>query len=540
MTATAYQELESRFARLNALRESAAVLHWDSAVLMPEGGAEARSEQLTALDVTTHGLLCEPAVGELLDRADSEADALDAWQGANLREMRRQWRHATAVPPDLVAALTRATRQCEMAWREARPAADFARVRPYLQEVLDRTRDQAAAKAEALGLSRYDALLDQYEPDGRSARIEAVFDDLASFLPDFLDDVLRVQDAAPAPVKPEGPFPTETQAALARRLMETLGWDFRHGRLDVSLHPFCGGVPDDLRLTTRYDENDFASALLGVLHETGHGLYERGLPPAWRRQPVGEARGMVLHESQSLLIEMQACRGPEFVGYLAPLLRASFGGDGPAWTAANLRRLYTRVQPSFIRVDADEVTYPAHVILRYRLETALLSGDLPLDDLPQAWNDELRGLLGITPPDDRLGCLQDIHWFDGAIGYFPTYTLGAIAAAQLFAAAREAVPELPDCLGDGDFRPLLAWLRDHVHGQGARLSTDAVLTAATGRPLDPEAFKAHLRQRYLDDAPVSAAPVSAAAGTGSPGTGGNTTRASVPSPGALSSSRRAP
>ena len=497
---TAYRDLEARFARLNALREAGAVLHWDSAVMMPDGGADARGEQLAALDVTTHGLLTDPAVGDRLDRAESEAGALDVWQAANLREMRREWRHATAVPPDLVEAMTRAARQCEMVWREARPASDFARVRPYLQEVLDRTREQADAKAAALGLSPYDALLDPFEPGGRSDRIEAVFDGLAAFLPDFLDDVLRVQAAAPAPIQPEGPFPRDTQVALARRLMGDVGWDFTHGRLDVSAHPFCGGVPDDLRLTTRYDDADFASALLGVLHETGHGLYERGLPTAWRRQPVGAARGMVLHESQSLLIEMQACRGPEFVGYLAPILRESFGRDGPAWTAENLRRLYTRVQPDFIRVDADEVTYPAHVILRYRLEKALLAGDLALVDLPDAWNEGLRDLLGIVPPDDRRGCLQDIHWFDGAFGYFPTYTLGAIAAAQLFAAAQEAVPEVPGCLAEGNFAPLLDWLRQNVHGQGARLDTDTVLTEATGRPLDPEAFKAHLRRRYLGHA----------------------------------------
>jgi carboxypeptidase Taq len=239
---------------------------------------------------------------------------------------------------------------------------------------------------------------------------------------------------------------------------------------------------------------------MGVLHETGHAMYERGLPRDWRRQPVGEARGMALHESQSLLIEMQASRGPEFVGYLAPIAKAVFDGSGAAWDADNLRRLYTRVEPSFIRVDADEVTYPAHVILRHRLETALVAGDLDLEDLPLAWNEGMQSLLGITPPNDRLGCLQDIHWFDGAIGYFPTYTMGAIAAAQLFQAAVAAVPAIPDHLTKGDFAPLLGWLRETVHGKGSRYSTEEILTQATGRGLDPEAFKRHLRRRYLDDA----------------------------------------
>jgi carboxypeptidase Taq len=279
--------------------------------------------------------------------------------------------------------------------------------------------------------------------------------------------------------------------------MQAVGFDFEHGRLDVSLHPFCGGAGDDLRITTRYDESDFTSGLMAVLHETGHGLYERSLPAEWRRQPVGEARGMVLHESQSLLVEMQVCRGAEFLAYAAPILREAFGGAGPAWQADNLHRLATQVEPGFIRVDADEVTYPAHVILRYRLERALLGGDMTLDDLPAAWNDGMRELLGIEPPEDRLGCLQDIHWYDGAWGYFPTYTLGALAAAQLFAAARAALPELPETLARGDFAPLMGWLREAVHAKGSRDDTDTVLEAATGRPLDTEAFKAHLTARYL-------------------------------------------
>lgn len=494
---SAYADLERRFARLYGLREAAGILEWDKATLMPAGGAGARSDQLAALEVTCHEMLTDPAVAELLEAAAAESDGLDPWQRANLREMRREWRHATAVPADLVEALGRAARRCEMSWRTARPASDFAALKPALQEVLDLVRQEAAAKAEAMGCSPYDALLDQFEPDGQSARIDAVFDDLADFLPGFLERVLERQARTPAPQRPEGPFPQATQEAVARRFMRTLGFDFDHGRLDVSLHPFCGGMGDDLRITTRYDESDFTSGLMAVLHETGHGLYERNLPAGWRRQPVGEARGMVLHESQSLLVEMQVCRGAEFLAYAAPTLREAFGGGGAAWEADNLHRLATQVEPGFIRVDADEVTYPAHVILRYRLERALLGGDMTLDELPAAWNDGMRELLGIEPPEDRLGCLQDIHWYDGAWGYFPTYTLGALAAAQLFAAARAALPELPQALARGDFGPLMGWLRENVHAKGSRDDTDAVLEAATGGPLGTEAFKAHLEARYL-------------------------------------------
>jgi carboxypeptidase Taq len=494
---SAYQDLEARFRRLNTLREAAGVLHWDMSTVMPEGGAGARSEQLATLEVVCHEMLTDPALADLLAAAEAEAGQLDPWARANLREMRREWRHATALEADLVEALAKATMACEMTWRKARPENDFAAVLPAFEEVLALTRRAAAAKADALGRSPYDALLDQYEPGAAIARIAPVFDDLAAFLPGFLGEVMERQAAADAPLAPQGPFPEEAQEALGRRLMAAAGFDFAHGRLDVSLHPFCGGVPDDVRITTRYDESDFAKALMGVLHETGHAMYERGLPAEWRLQPVGQARGMALHESQSLLVEMQVCRGRDFVGYLAPLAAEAFGGAGPAWTADNLLRLANKVEPGFIRVDADEVTYPAHIILRTRLERAMIAGDLAPADLPGAWNEGLKALLGITPPDDRLGCLQDIHWYDGAWGYFPTYTLGAMTAAQLYATAVEEVPEIPAAIGRGDCAPLMAWLSDKVHAKGSLMSAEDLLTEATGKPLDPEVFKSHLQARYL-------------------------------------------
>jgi carboxypeptidase Taq len=493
---TSYQEVETRFRRLGALQEAAGLLQWDTATLMPSGGAGARAEQSATLALVCHEMLTDPAIGDLLDGAERQND-LDAWQRANLREMRRGWLHATAVPGDLVEAASRAGSQCEQLWREARPAGNFALVRPALQRVLDLTREVAAAKAARLGKSPYEALIDRYEPGITTAEIDRLFDDLAAALPDLIDRVLARQAAAPAPLEPAGPFPVEKQREIAALLMARLGFDFAHGRLDTSLHPFCGGTPDDVRITTRYEETNFRGALMGVLHETGHALYERGLPAAWRRQPVGEARGMAMHESQSLLIEMQACRSREFTEYLAPLLRETFGADGPAWRADNLYRLNTRVARSFVRVDADEVTYPAHVILRYRLERALIAGDLVLADVPAAWNDGMKALIGAVPPDDRLGCLQDIHWYDGLFGYFPTYTLGAMIAAQLFDAAKRADAAILPGIAKGDFAPLLAWLRENVHGKGSFLSRGEIIEAATGRPLDAAIYRRHLERRYL-------------------------------------------
>lgn len=492
---SAYQELESRFRRIAALGEAAGMLQWDMSVLMPAGGAMARTEQLTALKLTTHEMKTDPALAALLDAAEG-APPSDPWQGANLREMRREWVHANAVDADLVEAMSRASSSCELAWRKARPNSDFAAVLPHLEEVLNLTRKMATVKAEALGCSLYEALLDQYEPGGKTDRIDELFSDLSDFLPGFLDRALSVQAARGEAILPEGPFDTAKQRALGERLMAALGFDFDAGRLDVSLHPFCGGVPGDVRITTRYSEDDFTQSLMGVLHETGHALYEMGLPEAHRYQPVGQARGMALHESQSLLVEMQACRSREYLEFAAPLMRETFAGKGDVWEVENLYRLYTRVERSFIRVDADEVTYPAHVILRYRLERALIEGDMALADLPGAWSDGMEELLGVRPPEDRLGCLQDIHWYDGAWGYFPTYTMGALAAAQLFAAARDARPEIPDAISRGDFAPLIGWMRENLHTRASSDTTDALMEAATGKPLGTAAFKAHLETRY--------------------------------------------
>jgi carboxypeptidase Taq len=497
-TRSAYAELESRFARLGALREAEGVLHWDMSVMMPRGGVEARAEQLAALKVTRHELLTHPAMGELLERARGEAANLDDWQRANLKEMRRAWTSATALPVDLVAALSKACSASETVWRRARPAADFKMLLPSLEEVLRLTREKAQALGAALGLAPYDALLDQFEPGARGARVGELFVDLARFLPDFVDRVLEKQAREPKPVPPQGPFPAAAQRALGEQLMRAIGFDFEHGRLDESPHPFSSGVPEDVRVTTRYDESDFARGLMGILHETGHALYERGLPAAWRRQPVGEARGMALHESQSLLLEMRACRSRGFIEFAAPLMRAAFNGTGPAWDADNIHRLYTRVERGCIRVDADEATYPLHVVLRHVLERALIAGDLKLAELPETWNAGMKHLVGVAPPDDRLGCLQDIHWPDGAWGYFPTYTLGAMAAAQLFQAAQRADPDIEPGIRRGEFTPLMAWLGANVHAKASLLSTDEVLEQATGSPLQDTAFKAHLKARYLD------------------------------------------
>jgi carboxypeptidase Taq len=491
----ALDALEDRFRRLSSLHGALGVLGWDRNVMMPPGGGAVRAEQSATLSVMAHEMLTASEVGDLL--ADAAHEAVSGDRAVNLVEMRRQHAHATAVPSDLVEALSRAASASEAKWRVARATSDFSLVRVELTEVVRLTREEAAAKSEALGTSPYEALLDQYEPGGSLPTINALFSVLEAELPPILEAVLDRQSRLPAPQAPEGPFPIEAQRVLSRQVMEILGFDFDHGRLDETLHPFCGGVPDDVRVTTRFSEDGFVSGIMGVIHETGHALYERGLPPEWRNQPAGDARGMVLHESQSLLMEMQASRTPEFLSFLSGIARTAFGGNGAAWEPESLQRLYAHVERGFIRVEADEITYPLHVILRFRLEQALLSGDLQVADLPGAWNELHTKLLGVTPPDDARGCLQDIHWYDGAIGYFPTYTMGAMAAAQLFQAALRADPGILSAIGQGDFTGLLAWLRPNVHQRASLASTDEILIAATGAPLGTDAFLAHLKRRYL-------------------------------------------
>jgi carboxypeptidase Taq len=491
----AYKELERRFARLNKLNEALGVLRWDHAAMMPDGGAEGRSEQMATLELIAHEQLTDPALGDLFEGVD--ASALDEWQSANLEEMRRKWVHATAVPGELVEAESRATSRCEMIWRQARPDNDFERLAPALEEVVEVVREAAAAKAEVLGCSAYDALLDQFDPGMRAEKIDPIFDELAAFLPDFIDEVLEHQAKAADPIAPEGPFPEAIQKGLSHEFMEQLGFDFRHGRLDTSAHAFCGGTPDDVRLTTTYYEHDFTRALMATMHETGHALYNMGLPKEWRYQPVGHARGTSIHESQSLLVEMQVCRSRDFMEWAAPRIAEAFGASGEAWTPDNLYRHGTRVERSLIRIDADEVTYPAHVILRYRLERQMIAGELAVRDLPEAWNAAMQEMVGIEPPDDRDGCMQDIHWMIGGFGYFPTYTLGAMIAAQLFAAAKEQDPEIVPSIRRGEFGPLLSWLRTNIHEKGSSRSTEGLIEEATGRGLDASVFEAHLRERYL-------------------------------------------
>jgi carboxypeptidase Taq len=494
----AYQELEARKKRVSALNNAMGILHWDQQTMMPEGAAGARAAVLAELSVLQHEMETGNALSDLIDRAESEADQLNAWQRANLREIRHQFMHANAMPADLVEKIVLAQSDSHMTWREARPNNDFKRLAPKLDTLFQLKREEADIKAALMGVTPYEALLDQFDPGRREVQVDGIFDDLENFLPGFVRKVMEKQSALAPPVMPQGPFPLDRQAALSHAVMRVFGFPFDRGRLDTAHHPFSGGADGDIRITTRYDEGDFMKSLMAVIHETGHALYEDGRPAQWLGQPVGHCRGMTLHESQSLLLEMQAARSEGFVRFLVPTMKRILGGAGPAWDTDNILRIYRKVEPSLVRVFADEVTYPLHVILRYKLEKAILANELSTPDLPLAWNDLMEQLVGVRPTDDTDGVMQDVHWPEGIFGYFPTYSLGAVAAAQLFAAAQRDTPDLLPGLGRGDVAPLFGWLDRHIRSQGCLYMPDELIKNATGSGLDTVAFKASIQARYLD------------------------------------------
>ena len=502
-----YAALEEHFRRLSRLEHLDAIASWDEAAMMPPGGGVARGAALATLKGMIHAEASAPRVGELIAAAESDVGKLDGWQRANLREMKRGFIRATAVPSALVEAASLASSTSEQAWRKLRPNNDWQSFRPLLEEVVRLQREVASALAGTLGLAPYDALLDGYEPGVKTEQIAPLFAELGRILPDLIGHAMERQSSQPA-ILPEGPFPTESQRKIGLELMRRLGFDFEHGRLDTSHHPFCGGVPEDVRICTRYDEQDCLSALLAVLHETGHAKYEQHRPPAYLDQPVGRARSMSIHESQSLLLEMQVCRGHEFAEFLAPFLSQAFpnaarvpaNGGVSALSVENLSRVLLRVRPDFIRVEADEVTYPCHVVLRFEIERALIEGTLAVKDIPERWDEGMVRLLGLsTAGNFRNGCMQDVHWPAGLFGYFPTYTLGALTAAQLFEAARAAQPGLGAAIARGDLLGLDSWLDEHVWSRGSLLETGELVRAATGAPLGTGAFERHLRRRYLGE-----------------------------------------
>ena len=498
MAQTPYQQLEQEFRRLHAFRGAASLLRWDAAVMMPRGSADVRGEQLAALEQECHTLLTSPKVSRLLERAQAAESQLEDWQLANLREMRRERDHAIATPLSLVTRMARATAVAEVRWLEAKQESNFALFAPNLEEVVALTRDKAQVLSQALGLAPYDALIDGFSPGFLAAEIDQLFRTVSRRLPNLIREAIELQSKQP-PLPLTGKVSVAKQRSLAVEVMRALGFPFDRGRLDESDHPFTEGVNGDVRVTTRFVLTEPFTGLMGVLHETGQAMYDLGLPEAWRDQPVGRDRGMALEESQSLLLEMIVGRSRPFLAYLRPLLEKHYGVTGPEWEIENLYRTLIRVRRGAIRVDADELTYPVHIMLRFELEKRIFEGTLAVRDLPEAWSTGLDERLGIRPANDAEGCLQDVHWAVGSFGYFPSYALGGFIAAQLYETLRNDHTDLDAEIEAGRFGGLIEWLRTNVHSVGASLSSQDLIRRATGKPLSAAPWLRYAEAKYLEE-----------------------------------------
>ena len=491
----AYDELIRRSREHATLASCSALLGWDEQTYMPPGGAAARGDQMAMLAGLHHERATDPRIGDLLgvlEGSELVRDA-DSPEAANVRELRRDYDRRTKLPKSLVEELAKTTTIAQQEWVAARKGSNFPHFRPWLESIFALKRREA----ECLGAGEpYDALLDEFEPGAKARDLAVNFDSLRRELVPLVDAIAG-SARKPAVGILNRDYPVDRQKMLGEMVAAAVGFDFTRGRLDTTAHPFCSGIgPGDCRITTRYNPRDFGESFFGVLHEVGHGLYEQGLPPLHAGTPLGEAASLGIHESQSRLWENAVGRGRPFWAYWLPVARRIFRAALGDVDPEAFHFAINRVAPSPIRVQADEVTYNLHILARFELERALLGGDLPVVDLPGAWAEVYRKYLGITPADDADGCLQDIHWAAGLVGYFPTYTLGNLFAAQLYARANAEIGGLDDAFARGDFAGLLGWLRLRIHAEGRRFRSAALVERATGAPPDHRPLVTALRGKY--------------------------------------------
>ncbi len=489
-----YLKLKKIFNEASINSDIAGILHWDMSTMMPEFSRKQRAEQLAYLSKLSHDKIASREVADLILNAKKEK--LEKKDISNLREMEREHKFSVSLPIDLVQQISRISTKCEGEWQEAREKSDFKIVSNTLNELINLNKQEAKILGEVFNCSPYEALINKFEPSSNLSFISDVFEDLQNYLTPLIDIIIDKQ-------KSEAVLPLHTkideftQKKIAEHIMNSVGFDFKRGRLDKSIHPFCGGSTNDVRITTRYNIENPLSSLDGVMHETGHALYELNLPEEWAHQPVGKSRGMAMHESQSLLIEMQITRSLAFKKYLSDLLKNKFKISGESFSFDNLYKLGTRVKKSYIRVESDEVTYPLHIILRFNLEKRIFNNEIKVDDIPVVWNDEYKKLFNINIKKDSEGCLQDVHWYAGLFGYFPTYSLGALTAAQFANKLRNELPLLDNDIENGHFSNLTNWLKINVHKKASFYSTNAVLEQVTNSSLNAKYFKDYINNRYL-------------------------------------------
>jgi carboxypeptidase Taq len=496
---TAYDRLIAKLKRVHVLGTVSGLLGWDEQVNLPADSADLRAEQLALIAELHHAAASDREIGQLLDEVEAELREKSASQNEAtfdervvVREARRDYERVTKLPPEFVAERARLSSAAYHAWAKAKPANDFSGYAPFLERQLELAKREA--NYLGWGDRPYDYAIDKHDPGLSAVQIDALFAELRAGLVPLVRRINAVATER-APVRLRG-FPVARQQQFLREVTEQIGFDYRRGRIDVSLHPFCEGAGADVRMTTRFHEDDPLNTLFGAVHETGHGLYEQGLPLVDQGTPLGQNAGMAVHESQSRMWENQVARSRSFWQHYERRYRELFPEQLAKISSDDLYRAINAVRPTFIRVDADEVHYNLHIILRFELEKKLFAGELTVRDLPGAWHALSMELFGAAPPDDRQGVLQDIHWSGGAFGYFPSYCLGNMIAAQNWAAVRQALPGLEDDFARGDFRRLLDWLRTHIHAQGRRYHALDLVKRVTGEPLSARPLLAYLENRY--------------------------------------------
>ncbi len=491
-----YEALRRHLRELAALNSALGLLSWDQETMMPTRAAAARADELSLLSRLAHERAIATELGEMLSACETDTELqTDAAVTANLREIRHDYDRARKLPTEFVAEFSQTTSQALQAWKTARSDSDFPTFRPWLEKLLGLSRRKAEYFGVPEGGELYDALLDEFEPGMTAAVVESTFGPLREELVPLIDAIRGKPEPDDGPAKVE--VPIETQKSFNREILKLIGFDLEAGRLDVSTHPFSSGIaPGDTRITSRYKPTGFAEALSSTMHEAGHGMYEQGLPKSehWG-EPMSEPLGLGIHESQSRMWENQVGRSREFWTWLRPRLAAATDDAFAAYDAEALYRAANIVRPKPIRVESDEATYNLHVMLRFDLERAMFRGDLAVADLPGAWDERVKKDLGLDVPDAARGCLQDIHWAMGAIGYFPTYTLGTLYAAQFWDAILVDLPDLPERIGRGEFAELLGWLRVKIHRRGRQLPAEALCIELTGRPLDHRPFMDYLKTK---------------------------------------------
>ncbi len=494
----AYEELIARIKDVSLLRTTAAILHWDQETYMPAGGVEHRAKQLAQVAGLAHERFTDPRLGELLDECEADSALTSdphSDAGANLREIRRGYDRATKLPLSLVTEMAQTRSIATHHWQDARKAADFGAFEPWLAKNIELSRKAAECYGWADGEEAWDALAEGYEAGMRAKQIEAVFTPLRDRLQTLIAD-LAGGSRKPSTAFTEVTLPIEQQKAFVREIADAMGFDFERGRIDISTHPFCSGTnPGDVRITTRYRDDGFADSLGATMHEAGHGLYEQGLPMEHNGTPLGRAVSLGMHESQSRMWENFVGRSEAFWTWCAPKVQAFFGEPLKQLDANAMYESMNQVEPSFIRVEADEATYNLHIMVRFELERVLMSGELDAAGVPHEWNRRYKEYLGVDVPNDAVGCLQDIHWSGGSFGYFPTYTLGNLYAAQIFEKILEDVPDVHAHFARGDFSRLKGWLNTNLHVHGSRYEAADLCERITGKPLSADPLLRHLESK---------------------------------------------